>query len=113
MKNKRQVKILLDDGGGYAMAVYANKYASNIMITGDQVADMLIAVMDGHDASDWDNNMWGKNTTSSDPSCRDYVGTAYQVAREIVRDYRNDNIYGANHTELAIALIRARKNGEW
>ena len=111
MKNKRQIGIVMDDGGGIAMAVYADKYA-HMSDDGEQVADMIIAVMDGDNTSRWDNNQWGEGIMGDD-YCQSYYGTAYQVAREIIRDYKRDNIYGANHEDIAIALIKAKKDGLW
>ena len=45
MKSKKRVGIVLDDGGGIAMAVYADKYAY-LTDDGQQAADDLIAIMD-------------------------------------------------------------------
>lgn len=112
MKSKRQVGIVMDNGGGIAMAVYNKKYAC-LSDDGKQVASMLTAVMDGDDTGDWDNNQWGQGVMSVDQQTRAYYGTAYQVARAIVRDYQEDNIYGANHKNLAIALIAAHARGGW
>jgi hypothetical protein len=104
MRNKRQIKIVLDDGGGLALAVYSDKYA-HLYDRGSQLADDLMELLNGSDCGGWDNNEWGTGITSSDQSCRDYCGTVLQVIREIIRDYNNDNVYGANHANLAEAIV--------
>jgi hypothetical protein len=119
MKNKRQITVVLDDGGGYAMAVWADRYAADCMIDGDQVAEMIISIMDNDDCSSWDNNeyanvllyLYNVMAHAGNDYCRTYEGTALQVAREIIRDYKHDDIFGANHEELARALLARRD--EW
>lgn len=106
--NKRQITVVLDDGGGYTMAVWANKYAADCMVSGGQVADMITAVKQGDDCGGWDNNEWANKNVMShmdNQACRTYSGTPRQVRNDIIRDYRRDNVYGANHEELAKALL--------
>ena len=96
------------------MAIWADKYAADCMISGDQVADMILAVLDGDDCRSWDNNEYSTRNVmahAGNQYCRTYDGTAMQVALEIVADYESDNVYGANHTELAMALIA--RSDDW
>ncbi len=103
MKNKRQIKVVLDDGGGLALAVFADKYAHGYD-NGGQLAEDLMALLDGDSCNNWDNNEWGTGVSNGDEFCRTYSGTPWQVIREILRDYHTDNIYGGNHVHLATQL---------
>jgi hypothetical protein len=105
MKSKKQIKIVMDDGGGIALAVYADKYA-HLYDNGSQLADDLILLRDEGTTDGWDNNEWDTGITRSDQSCRDYFGTPQQIIDQVVRDYNNDDVYGANHQQLAKQLIR-------
>lgn len=107
--SKVQIKVVLDDGGSAALCVWRDKYAHGYDYDMTQLADDIIALRDGDDCNYWDNNQWGTGVSRSDSSCRDYIGTPKQVIREILADYRNNNIYGGNHIRLAVAL-KAKKD---
>ena len=103
MKSKVQVKIVLDDGGSIALVVWRDKYA-HLYDTGEQLAADLLLLRDGATAESWDNNQWGTGVSNSDDACRDYWGTPGQIIKDVLHDYRHDNIYGANHAGLALHL---------
>lgn len=109
MKSKVQIKIVMDDGGSIALCVWRDKYA-HIYDYGAHLADDLVSLRDGDTCTTWDNNEWGTGITKSDPSCRDYYGTPGQIIKQVIRDYRRDNVYGGNHAELATALISLQKS---
>ncbi len=102
--SKVQIKIVMDDGGSIALCVWRDKYA-HLYDYGSQLADDLVALRDGDTCDSWDNNEWGSGVSHSDASCRDYYGTPKQVMKAVIRDYRDGDIYGGNHEELAKALI--------
>lgn len=104
MKSKVQIKVVLDDGGGAALCVWRDKYEHAYDYDMGQLAEDIINLRDGDTCDSWDNNNWGTGASNSDTSCRDYFGTPSQVIKAIIADYRNDNIYGSNHTRLVKAL---------
>ena len=103
MYSKVQIRIILDDGGGMVLVVWRDKYA-HYYDYADQLAEDIILLRDGETTTSWDNNEWGTGISFSDSSCRVYQGTPQQVIKEILKDYRNDDIYGNNHIELAKTL---------
>lgn len=103
MKSKKQIKVVLDNGGGAAMAVFCKKYAHGYDDM-QQLADDIICLRDDNSVLGWDNNQWGTGVTQSDGSCRTYYGTPQQVINAVIND---DDYYGANLDNLQAALTNA------
>ena len=104
MKSKVQIEIVLDDGGGIDLVVWRDKYA-HIYDYEDQLAEDLVLLMEGDNATSWDNNQWGGGIIRDNQCCRYYCGTPNQIIVAVIKDFKSNNIYGANHQGLARALI--------
>ena len=99
MKSKRQIRVAINDGGGLALTVYADRYA-HLYDKGGQLADDLLLLERGDKCGDWDNNEWETGATYHNDSCLVYYGTPLEVIREILEDYHRGKIYGVNHIQL-------------
>ena len=99
MKNERQIRVAINDGGGLALSVYADCYA-HLYDRGEQLAGDLLLLERGDKCDNWENNEWGTDVTYHDGSCLVYYGAPLEVIREILEDYHRGKIYGANHIQL-------------
>jgi hypothetical protein len=103
MKSKKQISVILDDGGCATLHVYADRYA-HIYADMSQLADDLITLRDEGDTSYWDNNEWDTASDNATQSDCDFWGTPSQVIRAIKAHGRE---YGYNLTALQRDLIRS------
>lgn len=104
MRNKRQIKLIMDNGGGIALHVYADRY-SHHYDNASQVARDLMQLISGADCSSWDNNEWDTLSDRSDECSREYFGTPSQVIDRIIQEVTYDDCYGSNHIDLYEALM--------
>jgi len=99
MESERQIKVVLNDGGGLALAVYADCYA-HLYDRGKQLANDLLLLERGDKCDNWENNEWGTGVTYHDDNCLVYYGTPNEVIKQILEDYHRGKVYGANHIQL-------------